>query len=360
MSSVMKERFGGKAKASSPRNTDTRAAGESTLTSLDSVVDAFVAKWTPEGYTREDIVWFNVFFLAVVHVGALYGIGLALTVPHGLFLAALGLGILWPISGLGITMGVHRLWSHKSYQAHIVVRIALAMVNSMAYQGSIFEWARDHRVHHMGSETPADPYNAADGMFHAHMGWVMLRKRPEVIAAGKKLDLSDLTSDPVVTLQQKYYLPSVLVFCYALPTMLGYYYTGNAWASFWILGVFRHVFVLHCTWCVNSLAHAISHGYRPYNNLIHAAENLVVSLISMGEGWHNFHHAFPTDYRAAEGLWWQFNPSTMVIDFLALFGLVWGRRATSLSLVAKHRQRTADRIAKGINLLQHDHTVQVS
>merc|ERR1711991_1083905 len=199
----------------------------------------------------------------------------------------------------------------------------------------------DRAVHHMKSETNGDPYNFNRGWIFAHIGWVMLRKHPDVIAAGKKLDFSDLKEDPIVMLQHKLYLPSVVLFCYALPTAVGWYFTNQIWASFFILGVFRHLFVLHCTWCVNSLAHAIGHGYRPYNDKINPAENLLVSILALGEGWHNYHHQYPTDYRAAEGTLWQFafNPSTLVIDSLAAVGLVWDRRSTSRSIVEKHKAK---------------------
>merc|ERR1711916_268180 len=332
MAASMQERFGNAHNGEEPMRS--KKGGDKNVTSLDSVLKRLVDYLTPDDIEYEDIVWFNVFFLLVVHIAALYGLTLAFTAPPGL-------GVMWPLSGMGITIGVHRLWSHKSFKAHWSVRAVLAAFNSMAYQGSIYEWSRDHRVHHMKSETNGDPYNFNRGWIFAHIGWVMLRKHPDVIAAGKKLDFSDLKEDAIVMLQHKPYLPSVVLFCYALPTAVGWYFTNQIWASFFILGVFRHLFVLHCTWCVNSLAHAIGHGYRPYNDKINPAENLLVSILALGEGWHNYHHQYPTDYRAAEGTLWQFafNPSTLVIDSLAAVGLVWDRRSTSRSIVEKHKAK---------------------
>ena len=137
-----------------------------------------------------DIVWYNVVILALWHVGAMYGayvmVDTASWAFFGLFIA------LWGLSGLGITGGVHRLWAHRSYKATTPLRIFLMLMNSMAFQGSIWEWARDHRVHHKASETDADPHNACRGLFFAHMGWVMVRKQPEVKKLGEKLSMADL------------------------------------------------------------------------------------------------------------------------------------------------------------------------
>lgn len=135
------------------------------------------------------------------------------------------------ISALGITAGAHRLWSHRTYKASLPLRIFLGIANSMAFQVSrrqsranaqfiltfrnvnicspsdpqndIFEWARDHRVHHKYSETDADPHNAVRGFFFAHIGWLLVRKHPDVIEKGRKLNLGDLLADEVVQFQRK-------------------------------------------------------------------------------------------------------------------------------------------------------------
>lgn len=106
-------------------------------------------------------------------------------------------------------------------------------------------------------------------------------------AAGKKLDFSDLLADPVVTFQMRHYIKTVLLMCYLVPTALGYY-LGDAWAGFWVGGVFRHVWVLHMTWMVNSVAHFF--GYKPYDRKIQPVENLIVSIGALGEGYHNYQY----------------------------------------------------------------------
>lgn len=111
--------------------------------------------------------------------------------------------MLYVVSGLGITAGAHRLWAHRSYKAKLPLRIILAVFNTIAFQDCALHWARDHRVHHKYSETDADPHNATRGFFFSHIGWLLCRKHPEVIAKGKQLDIADLEADPVLRFQRK-------------------------------------------------------------------------------------------------------------------------------------------------------------
>lgn len=240
----------------------------------------------PEGLHLGEIVWYNVVVLALWHVGAVYALLFVMPSCSLKQLAVLWVA-LWVVSGLGITAGAHRLWSHRAFKARLPLRVFLALCNSMAFQGSIFEWSRDHRVHHKGSDTTADPHNSGRGLFFSHMGWVMVRKHQNVFKAGKKIDFSDLLADPVVAFQKDHYLLSVLLMCYVFPTALGHY-LGSAWVGFWVGGIFRHVWVLHMTWMVNSVAHFF--GYRPYDRNIRAAENLIVAIGAIGEGYHNYQY----------------------------------------------------------------------
>jgi len=266
-----------------------------------------------------DVVWYNVVVLGLWHIGALYA--LFYVIPQcSLAQLAVLWKMLWVFSGLGITAGAHRLWAHRSYSAKAPLRFFLMLCNSMAFQGSIFEWSRDHRVHHKGSDTTADPHNSSRGFFFAHMGWVMMRKHPNVRKEGNKLSYDDLLRDPFVVFQMNYYIWTVLAMCYVFPTVVGHL-MGNAWAGFWVGGIFRHVWVLHMTWCVNSVAHFF--GYKPYDKNIKPVENLFVSIGAIGEGYHNYHHKYPADYATSE---WgitsgQWNPTKLFIDTCASLGL---------------------------------------
>ncbi len=136
-----------------------------------------------------ELVWYNIAILTAWHVGAVYGLYELLHSSWAMLAMFISL---WWFSGLGITAGAHRLWAHRSYKAASPLRVFLMLMNSMAFQGSIYEWARDHRVHHKASETDGDPHNATRGMFFAHMGWIVVRKHPQVKEVGLKLSMADL------------------------------------------------------------------------------------------------------------------------------------------------------------------------
>ena len=133
-------------------------------------------------YAAGNMNWPMSIYITLVHILAITGISYCFIAKSETLLWAF---ILWPISGTGITVGVHRLWAHRTYEANFLVRTFLMLCNSIANQGSIFHWARDHRVHHKHSETDADPHNAMRGFFFAHMGWLYVKKHPDVIDAGK-------------------------------------------------------------------------------------------------------------------------------------------------------------------------------
>lgn len=251
--------------------------------------------------------------------------------------------ILWPISGFGITVGVHRLWSHRSYEACFAVRFVLMLCNSIANQGSIYHWARDHRVHHKYSETDADPHNATRGFFFAHMGWLFVKKHPDIVKAGRELDFSDLDEDVTVQFQKKLDPWFALYMCYVMPAQVAQHFWGEQfWTGFFVAGALRYCIVLHFTWLVNSAAHL--YGDHPYDPLSYPAENPFVSWCSVGEGWHNWHHKYPFDYAASEyGVSSQFNPSKLIIDLLAVLGLVWGRKRGTAAWAMGKKRRDEDK-----------------
>ena len=254
-----------------------------------AALTAAAAKRTDDvvGFKWSDVVWYNVLVLVAWHVGALYALLCVVPLCSYRALLVLWLG-LWLVSGLGITAGAHRLWSHRSYKARRPLRVFLMLCNSMAFEGSIFEWARDHRVHHKGSDTTADPHDSQRGLFFAHMGWIMLRKHAHVRQAGQTLDFADLRADAVVTFQTRHYGKLVLLMCYLVPTAMGSCWFQSAYIGFWVGGVLRPVWVLHMTWMVNSVAHFF--GYKPYDRKLRAVESLVVALGALGEGYHNYQY----------------------------------------------------------------------
>jgi stearoyl-CoA desaturase (delta-9 desaturase) len=274
--------------------------------------------------------------------------------------------LLW-LGGLGITAGAHRLWAHRSYKAHAVLRAVLMFFNSIANQGTIYHWARDHRVHHVFSDTPADPYDATRGFFFSHCGWLMLKKHSAVMKACKKhVNLSDLEADSLVQFQKTLDPVWNFFWCFAFPALVAHACWDESWKNaLLVAGVGKYVWLLHCTWCVNSIVH--KYGPKPYQappaslpvpeeklakSTYHrdnvTTESPLVSLLAFGEGWHSWHHAFPWDYATSElGALKQYNPTKMFIDFMHHIGLVSARkRATEVWEIRKREWLNAANEAK--------------
>ncbi|XP_075526491.1 stearoyl-CoA desaturase 5-like isoform X1 [Dermacentor variabilis] len=291
----------------------------------------------PKPYKRE-IVWRNVLLMGSLHLISLYGFYLIFfTVQWKTVLAAY---ILYTLSGIGITAGSHRMWSHKSYKAKLPYRIMMMVFQTMAFQNDIYEWARDHRMHHKYSETTADPHDATRGFFFSHVGWLLVRKHPDVRAKGKTIDMSDLLADPVVRFQRKHYLSMMVVICFVLPAVVPWWLWGESlWNAFLVCSLTRYCFTLNMTWLVNSAAHMW--GNRPYDKHINPRQNLVTIVGAHGEGFHNYHHTFPYDYRASE-LGCSINTTTWFIDFFAWLGQVYDRKEVPTNVVERRMERTGD------------------
>lgn len=286
--------------------------------------------------------WFMVYYLGICHLAALYAFTY---LPYIKWQTLPWFVAMYLMSGWGITAGAHRMWSHKSYTGTDTYRFLLMIFNCMANQGTIFHWSRDHRVHHKYSDTPADPHDSGRGFFFAHMGWLLLKKDKRVFEAGTKLNYDDLWADWVVCLQEKYNPWGQFFFCFFFPAIVAKYFWNESFvAALFLCGFLRYVLVLHATWLVNSAAHF--YGYTPYDPAIPPRENWFVSIWAVGEGWHNFHHAFPYDYATSEyGVMKQFNPTKGFIDLMANIGLV-KERKRALGVWAKIKEnREKDEVA---------------
>lgn len=245
------------------------------------------------------IKWNNVIGMILFHVMGFYGIHLisqtgrvwytvfsskSLILPKNFsHLSCDTVYLMIMFSGLGVTAGTHRLWSHRSYKATLRLRILLMIMQTSALQNDVIDWCRDHRVHHKYSETDADPHNANRGFFFAHIGWLMAKKHPLVIKRGREADLSDLKADPVLDFQHQYYAYGAVFMAGILPFSIAYFLLGyTAKVSFFTFVVTRLMFLTHGTSLVNSAAHM--YGNRPYDKTINPSENLFVSTLAFGEG----------------------------------------------------------------------------
>ncbi|XP_054707228.1 acyl-CoA Delta-9 desaturase-like [Uloborus diversus] len=287
---------------------------------------------------KTKVVWFNVVLFLYLHLSFIYGVYLGFTATDARTL--IFAYIYANVGGIGITAGAHRLWSHRSYKAKLPLRALLCIFSSIAAQNDIYEWCRDHRVHHKFTETDADPHNIKRGFFFAHMGWLMCKKHPAVAQKGKTVYLDDLWADPVVRFHRRFYVPMVLLFCFILPTMIPVWFWGeNLWTSFFVAGMARYCISLNFTWLVNSAAHYF--GDQPYDKYIEARENVAVAFLANGEGWHNYHHVFPWDYATSE-LGYTLNLTKIFIDFMAMIGQAYDLKTAHPELVKNRKLKTGD------------------
>lgn len=218
-------------------------------------------------------------------------------------------------TGLSITAGYHRLWAHKSYEAHPIVKYFLLLGATLAVQSSAFDWCSGHRVHHRHVDDEYDdPYSAKRGFWFSHMDW-MLRKYPSGQYDYK--NIPDLKKDKLLTLQHKYYGFWVVLTNFVVVGGVGLL-IGDVLGTFLIAGLLRMVLTHHFTFFINSLCHMF--GTRPYTDENTARDNPILAIFTWGEGYHNYHHYFQYDYRNGVK-WWQYDPTKWLILTLSKIGL---------------------------------------
>ncbi|KAI4644743.1 stearoyl-CoA 9-desaturase [Alternaria triticimaculans] len=235
-----------------------------------------------------------------------YGLYLARSTPLTLptFLWSI---VYYATTAFGITGGYHRLWSHRCYSARLPLRLFLAFTGAGAIQGSIRWWSANHRAHHRWTDTMKDPYSVMRGLLFSHIGWMVLNNDPKVKG---RTDISDLDSDPIVVFQHKHYGKLLLFTAWIFPAVVAGLGWGDYWGGFVYAGIIRACFVQQATFCVNSLAHWI--GEQPFDDRRSPRDHVFTALVTMGEGYHNFHHEFPSDYRNAIA-WYQYDPTKWLI-----------------------------------------------
>lgn len=240
-------------------------------------------------------------------------------------------------SGLGITAGYHRLYSHRSYDAIGPVRLILMLLGGAALQGSVKEWSSDHRTHHRYVDTEKDPYSITEGFWHAHIGWIL----KELVPSRDLSNIKDIEADPLVRFQHRYYMITFITVSILLPTIIASFW-GDPWGGFFLAGWGRVFFNHQATFSINSFCHLL--GTQPYSTTHSARDSWITALFTYGEGYHNFHHEFPGDYR--NGLkTYHWDPGKWLIDFMALFGWAKNLRLAQPELIFQCRLKAEqDRI----------------
>ena len=230
------------------------------------------------------------------------------------------------ISGLGVTVGYHRYFTHRAFKAGRALRTTLAIAGSLALQGDVVTWVADHRRHHVFTDQEGDPHSPwlygtgvaglARGFMHAHIGWLYNRDRTNAARFAP-----DLLADPDINRVSRQF-PMWTVISLGMPALLGGLITMSWWgaltAFFWA-GLVRVALLHHVTWSINSICHMI--GNRPFSAIGKATNFWPLAILSMGESWHNLHHADPTCARHGV-LRGQVDTSARVIRWLEQAGWV--------------------------------------
>jgi len=274
---------------------------------------------------------------------------------HGFGWVDFGLLVgMYTVTMLGITVGFHRLFTHRSFQAVKPVQVIFGILGSMSFQGPLIDWVGRHRLHHQYSDHDGDPHSPYPhspgilgwlaGFWHSHIGWAF-----SPMQEGLERYAGDLRRSPTIRFVSNMF-PLWALLGVTIPAAIGYAFGGweGAFSGFIWGGLVRIFLGHHFTWSVNSICHLW--GSQPYDSDDHSRNNAFVGVFAMGEGWHNNHHAFPSSAR--HGLqWWQIDVSYYVIRALVFCGLAWKVRLPSAAdLIA----RAGVKVAVGANISAAD------
>ena len=287
--------------------------------------------------------WNMVFFLTIIPLIGIFGTSIYVYYNGIVWQEPVLLLVFWFISGMGITMGYHRLFAHKSFKTNSFVEWILMIFGSLAFENTILKWVSDHRKHHNFSDTKDDPYSIMEGFWHAHIGWI-IKNTPEKQSRIK--GVKDLESKPAIKFQNKYYFHIGIIVGFILPLIVGLIYNRPLGAVLWA-GFLRVTLVHHATFFINSLCHFV--GNRPYDYKSSARDSWFVSLFTFGEGYHNYHHTFQWDYRNGVK-WFAFDPSKWIIKLLSFIGITYDLRETKEYLIWKnHISSIKDQLNESFN-----------
>ena len=269
---------------------------------------------------QRTLVWSNLLFFGITSLLALvalpvyvYKVGL---VPQDWWI----FGVMAVATMMATTFGYHRLFAHRAFKAHPVVVFLNLFFGAGAFGGSAMVWASDHRNHHRFTDTFRDPYNIKEGFWHAHMGWFLFHRHPRDFS-----NIKDLASNRMTQHQHDHYTLWAIASGIAMPLLLGYL-LGSFWGAFF-LGVCGRLFFIHQSiFLINSACHMF--GKATYSLDNSARDSFLMAIFTHGEGYHSFHHRFPSDYRNGVR-WYQWDPTKWLVRLLNFIGLTSGLQKTA-------------------------------
>lgn len=251
------------------------------------------------------------------------------------------------LTNLSITCGYHRYFSHRSYKARRALELIYIFIGTGAIQGSVLLWSADHRKHHQKVDTSEDPYNIRKRFWWAHLGWI-LHARPRT---DYHKYVPDLMKDPVLMFQDRHYITLATIVGFGLPTAIGLV-LGYGWGGLVFGALLRIVVSQHTTFLVNSVAH--TYGKQPYYKGNSARDSVLVSLLTFGEGFHNFHHRWPADFRNGVR-WYDWDPTKWLLVLGSYCGLTYDLKRVPASeiLKAEMKEKRRHSLADDISLQRH-------
>ena len=300
---------------------------------------------TTQIYIQKQLIWRNILFFGITIFLSLVGL------PLYIYFVGLGQADWWlflfmcAATMMSTTFGYHRFFAHRSFKTHPAVEFLCLFFGAAAFEQSALVWASQHRYHHRYTDTDRDPYNIKRGFFYAHMGWFLFSKHV--------IDLSnvqDLSAKPMVRHQHRYWLSWAIFSGILLPLFVGYL-TGHFWGAA-IFGVITRLVVIHqAVFLINSACHMF--GSANYDGISTARDSWVCALLTNGEGYHNFHHAFPGDYR--NGIrWYHWDPTKWLIEILSWTGLTWDlKRSTDVQILGVRIEERYKNILLSFQSAQH-------
>lgn len=302
---------------------------------------------------KPSIIWLNVSVFVITFLFAAIAVPYR-AITHGFGSAEIVMAVICFIyCGMSITAGYHRLWSHKTYQAHWSLRFIFALGGAFALQNSILHWSSDHRIHHKHVDNnDVDPYSAKKGFWYSHIGWMLRRYHQD--RYDDYTNVRDLQKDKIVMWQHKHYLLLTIIMNFGVPIAFGLW-SGELINSLLLVGFLRLVLSHHTTFFINSLAHIW--GKQTYTDKNTARDNGVLAFFTFGEGYHNYHHIFENDYR--NGIrWWHFDPTKWLIKGCNYLNLTTKLKTSPEDKVEKAKLAMALKRSQQ-NLVSHPHAEEM-